>query len=223
MEKEAIRLFIVDDHEIVRLGVHRALESEDDVVLVGEAASGREALRKVKEVKPDVVLVDVKLPDISGIELVKKLREDPGTAGVRPIVLTILDDLEIAVEAIKAGAMGYVLKDCGKDMLLGVIRSAHQGELVVPPILYDRVIRILQEEMPGAAQDARRRLPFNLTERENEVLRLVTNGYSNKDIASELGISMSTVKVHLRNIYRKLEVEDRAQAIIKAIKEGIVG
>lgn len=222
MGGEAIRLAIVDDHEIVRLGIHRVLEGEKEIELVGEAVTGDEAVEMVRSLRPEVILVDVKLPDISGIEVVRRLKDQPDTAGVQAIMLTVYDDLEIATEAIRAGAIGYILKDCGREQLLAAIRSAVQGVPLISPTISKKLFRVLRRQDMGEEEMAgRSELPLNLTEREYDVLRLVTKGFSNKAIANELCITLSTVKTHMRNIYRKLEVDDRAHAIIKAIKEGI--
>jgi DNA-binding NarL/FixJ family response regulator len=219
----AIRLAIVDDHEIVRLGINRVLEGEDSIRLVGEASSGEEAIALARRQKPQVMLVDVKLPDISGIEVIQRLKGDPATADVQAIILTVYDDLEIVAEAIRAGAIGYILKDCGKEQLLKAIDSAVQGVPLVSSVITQKMASILYPQI-GARKFS---IPqdsalLTLTDRENEVLRLVARGYSNKAVAKELGITVSTVKTHLRHIYNKLAVEDRAQVIIKAIKEGII-
>ncbi|OFW59022.1 MAG: hypothetical protein A2W01_09805 [Candidatus Solincola sediminis] len=219
MGQNTIRLAIVDDHEIVRLGIHRVLEGEDNIMLVGEAETGKEALAMAHKLKPQVMLVDVKLPDISGIEVVQRLKNDSDTCGVQAIILTVFDDLEIAVEAIRAGAIGYILKDCGKEQLLQAINSAADGVPLVSSAITKKLVNILY---PKSAQQT---APFpgkeempQLTDREREVMHLVTKGYSNKALAKELDISISTVKTHIRNIFRKLGIEDRAQAIIQAIK-----
>ncbi len=219
MRENVIRLAIVDDHEIVRLGIHRVLEGEDNITLVGEAETGQEALVLARKLKPQVMLVDVKLPDISGIEVVRKLKDDSDTCDVQAIILTVYDDLEIAAEAIRAGAIGYILKDCGKEQLLQAINSAVDGVPLVSSAITQKLVNILypksgQQNAPFPGKDE---MPL-LTDREREVMHLVTKGYSNKAVAKELEISISTVKTHIRNIFRKLGIEDRAQAIIQAIK-----
>ncbi len=220
--KEAIRLAIVDDHEIVRMGVNRVLEDEDGISVVGEAENGTEALAMARREKPEVMLVDVKLPDISGIEVVRELKKDPATSCIQAIMLTAYDDLDIAAEAIRAGAIGYILKDCGREQLLKAIYSAAEGvPLVASSITRDLVAVLQQGSLLTPVRDMEDPL-LSLTDREVDVLRLVVKGYSNKAVARELGITISTVKTHLRNIFRKLDVEDRAQVIIKSIKEGLL-
>ena len=218
-----IRLAIVDDHEIVRLGINHVLEGEDSICLIGEAENGEEALDLARREKPQVMLVDVKLPDISGIEVVRRLKHDPETADVQAIILTVYDDLEIAAEAIRAGAIGYILKDCGKEQLVSAVTSAAEGVPLVASTITQKLVTVLQKQgdLPKPFEPAHDSIA-SLTERESDVLRLVVRGYSNKAVARELGITISTVKTHLRNIFRKLEVEDRAQVIIKSIKEGII-
>ncbi len=221
--KEPIRLAIVDDHEIVRLGINRVLEGEDGISLVGEAENGEEAIAMARREMPQVMLVDVKLPDISGIEVVQRLKRDPATACIQAIILTVYDDLEIAAEAIRAGAIGYILKDCGKDQLLKAINAAADGVPLVASTIAHKLVAVLRNSgglvtsvEPGDD------VLMSLTDREADILRLVAKGFSNKAVARELGITISTVKTHLHNVFRKLGVEDRAHVIIKAIKEGII-
>ena len=220
--KKTIRLAIVDDHEIVRMGVSRVLEGESGIRLVGEAENGAEALDLARRERPQVMLVDIKLPDISGIEVVRKLKSDPETAEIQAIILTVYDDLEIAAEAIRAGAIGYILKDCGREQLLKAINSASEGVPLVASSITRELVAVLRPQGGLLTTVNNGGDPLlSLTDREADVLRLVAKGYSNKAVAGELGITLSTVKTHLRNIFRKLGGEDRAQVIIKAIKEGM--
>lgn len=221
--QEAIRLAVVDDQLIVRLGIRRLLEGEEGICLVGEAERGEEALGLVRGLQPQVVLVDIKLPDISGIELVRRLKSDPSTSHIQAIMLTVYDDLDIAAEALRAGAIGYLLKDSGREQLLDAIASASKGVPLVSSSIAQKLVSTLYrgDEVPGTAAASDECL-VSLTEREYEVLKLVSKGYSNKSVARELNISLSTVKTHLRSIFRKMEVEDRANLIIKAIKQGII-
>ncbi len=220
---DEISLAVVDDHEIVRMGISRVLEDEERIRFVGEARNGEEALAMARDLKPRVMLVDVKLPDISGIEVVRRLKNEADTRDIQAIMLTVYDDLEIAAEAIRAGAIGYILKDCGKEQLLNAIYSAAEGVPLVASAITQKLVTVLQQQ--GGVlrlEDERKGVYEELTEREADILRLVAKGYSNKSIARELGITISTVKTHLRNIFRKTEVEDRAQLIIKAIKDGVI-
>lgn len=220
---DEITLAVVDDHEIVRMGINRLLEKEKRIRFVGAARNGEEALGMARALRPRVMLVDVKLPDISGIEVVRRLKGDPETCEVQAIILTVYDDLEIAAEAIRAGAIGYILKDCGKEQLLNAIYSAAQRVPLVASTITQKLVSILQQQGDSPqAEGGLKGVYETLTERETDILRLVAQGYSNKSIARELGITISTVKTHLRNIFRKLDVEDRAQVIIKAIKDGVI-
>ena len=219
---ETIRLAIVDDHEIARLGIRRMLEGEDHICLVGEAGNGEEALALARRERPQVMLVDVKLPDISGIEVVRRLKKDARTCEVQAVVLTIYDDLDTAAEAIRAGAIGYILKDSGREQLVKAIASAAEGVPMVSSRITQKLVSALYGQGGSAAPTSpRQEALFSLTPRESEVLRLVARGCGNKAVARELGITVSTVMTHLKNIYRKLGVEDRAQVIIKAIREGM--
>ncbi len=220
--KEPIRVAIVDDHEIVRMGVNRVLDGVSGVCVVGEAENGRQALEMARREMPQVMLVDVKMPDISGIEVVRKLKEDPATSAIEAIILTVYDDLETAAEAIRAGAIGYILKDSGREQLLKAIRAAAEGMPLVAPSITRGLVAALHRQDDGVGAGTGEENPLlSLTGRELDVIRLVARGHSNKAVARELDITISTVKTHLRNIYRKLGVEDRAQLIIKAIKNGI--
>lgn len=226
--EEEIRLAVVDDHLIVRMGISNLLKGTEGIHLVGEADCGRAALQLARSASPDVMLLDVKLPDMSGIEVIRQLKSDPQTSRIQVVVITVYDDIEIASEAIRAGAMGYILKDLSREELLNAIHAAYRGM----PLVSDSVARKLVSTMfrsgqlPGTTRETeevvREEERPELTEREYEVLRLVAKGYSNKAVARELSISLSTVKTHLRHIFAKLGVEDRAQLIIKAIKEGII-
>ncbi|MDI6873084.1 response regulator [Candidatus Solincola sp.] len=226
--EEEIRLAVVDDHLIVRMGINNLLKGTKGICLVGEADCGRAALRLARSARPDVMLLDVKLPDMSGIEVIRHLKSDPETSRIQVVVITVYDDIEIASEAIRAGAMGYILKDLSREELLNAIHAAHRGMPLVSDSVARKLVSTLfrTDQLPGTPQEteevAEEGEQPELTEREYEVLRLVAKGYSNKAVARELSISLSTVKTHLRHIFGKLGVEDRAQLIIKAIKEGII-
>lgn len=226
--EEEIRLAVVDDHLIVRMGINNLLKGSTGICMVGEADCGRAALQLARSAHPDVMLLDVKLPDMSGIEVIRLLKSDPETSNIQIVVLTVYDDIEIASEAIRAGAMGYILKDLSRDELLDAIRHAYMGKPLVSDSVARKLVSTLfrTDSLPGTQPEAEEKAAaqevLELTEREYEVLRLVAKGYSNKAVARELSISLSTVKTHLRHIFNKLGVEDRAQLIIKAIKEGVI-
>ncbi len=210
-----IRLFIIDDHEIVRAGLRRMLEGVPEIELCGEAAEGASALEAINRLRPDILLVDVKLPGISGIEIVRQLKSSPATEDIEAVMLTVYDDLDLATESLRAGALSYILKDSGKEQLIAAIKSAFRKESMLAP----GVTRCIAG---GDEEREEEKLSAALTPRERGVLLLVAQGLGNKDIAKELYISEGTVKVHLKNIYRKLQVEDRTQALMVGIREGLI-
>ena len=221
---------IVDDHDLVRAGLRELISGQSDIVLVGEAENGREVLERSLELHPDVLLVDIKLGDMSGIEVVRRIKSDESGEGIACLMLTVYDDMDVAIESMRAGAIGYVLKDCSKDELLEAVRKASRGEIHLDPEISRKALEVLKvdglerlasyvktrekSELIGEAGDD------VLTPREREVLRLVVKGYKYRDIGEELYISLTTVKTHVSNIYRKLGVEDRAGAILAVVKLG---
>jgi DNA-binding NarL/FixJ family response regulator len=209
-----IRVLLVDDHQVVRRGLRTFLEIQDDIEVVGEAADGSEGVARAEELKPDVVLMDVKMPGTDGIEALRKLRELANPAKV--LIVTSFTEQRTVVPALRAGASGYVYKDVDPEALAGAIRSVHAGHV------------LLQPEVAGAllAQDA----PSNgtgrgstLTEREREVLGLIADGRSNREIARALVLSEKTVKTHVSNILMKLDLADRTQAALWAVRHGLTG
>jgi DNA-binding NarL/FixJ family response regulator len=209
-----IRVLIVDDHPLIREGLLKVFSLYPDIAVVGEAASGREALALARELKPDVVLMDLSLPDMNGLEVLEALRDD---GAVRPLVLTVHDDDEHVFAAVRAGVAGYLLKDVGPDELVQAVRAVAAGEAVMHP----RVARKVMREFSRLSSESR--VPgVPLTARELEILRLVARGYSNREIAEKLYISQKTVKNHLTNILRKLGLQDRTQAAVWAVKSRLI-
>jgi DNA-binding NarL/FixJ family response regulator len=200
-----IRILTVDDHQLLREGIAAVLEGQPDMVLIAQASSGREAIERFREHRPDVTLMDLRMPDMSGIEAIGVIRAE--FPGARVIVLTTYAGDVQAASALKAGASGYLLKNLVRKELLDTIRAVHAGKRRVPP-------EIATEIAEHVADDA-------LTEREVEVLRGVAGGKSNKTIASELGISEGTVKTHMKSILPKLDASDRTHAVMIALKRGI--
>ncbi len=209
-----IRVLIVDDHAIVRGGVAGLLQAQPDLELVGEAASGAEAVRRVADLVPDVVLMDLVMPEMDGVEATAQVRRvSPRT---QVVVLTSHHSDEHVFPAIRAGALSYVLKDIDPEQLLATIRAAARGEAVIHP----QVAARLMQELRGDPQAAH---PFlELTEREREVLLLVADGRSNTEIAERLTLSMPTIKGYVSNILGKLHLSDRTQAAVYAWREGIM-
>ena len=202
----AIRILTVDDHQLLREGIAAVLEGQPDMVLIGQASNGREAIESFRQHRPDVTLMDLRMPDMSGIEAITAIRAEFPNA--RIIVLTTYAGDVQAAGALKAGASGYLLKNLVRKELLETIRVVHAGKRRVPP-------EIATEIAEHVADDA-------LTEREIEVLRRVAAGKSNKVIAAELDISEGTVKTHMKSILPKLDASDRTHAVMIALKRGIL-
>ena len=220
--KKKIRVILIEDHKLMRVGLKSLFEKYDDISIITEAESGKEGIEKVKVHKPDVVIIDVGLNDISGVEAAKRILAEQGD--VKIMMLTShLRESDI-MESLKAGVYAYVLKDINSDMLAMVLRSVNDGSIWLDP----KVVPIIRESGNGMIPaKAKNRANFkashgNLTEREYEVLKLVVDGKSNYEIAQILKISEHTSKAHVCNIIQKLVVDDRTQAAVKAIKEGLV-
>ncbi|HEX6817914.1 MAG TPA: response regulator transcription factor [Ktedonobacterales bacterium] len=212
---EPITLMMVDDHAIVRQGVRAFLDTQPDLQVVGEAGSGEEAIALAGELAPDVVLMDLVMPGMDGVESTRLLKQVSPRSHV--IVLTSYHEDEHIFPAIRAGALSYLLKDVAPHELADAIRKAARGEAVLHPRVAARVV----QELHGARRDAFN--PFTeLSERELEVLRLIADGASNETIAEKLVISEKTVKSHVSNILSKLHVADRTQAAVYAWREGVV-
>jgi DNA-binding NarL/FixJ family response regulator len=201
-----IRVLTVDDHQLLREGIAAVLEAQEDMTLVAQASTGREAVECFRSLRPDVTLMDLRMPDMSGIEAIAAIRSEFPNA--RIIVLTTYAGDVQAAAALKAGAAGYLLKNLVRKELLETIRAVHAGKRRVPP-------EIATEIAEHVADDA-------LTQREIEVLRRVASGKSNKLIAAELDISEGTVKTHMKSILPKLDASDRTHAVMIALKRGIL-
>jgi DNA-binding NarL/FixJ family response regulator len=214
------RVLIVDDQALVRTGFRMILEAEDDMEVVGEAADGREAISEAERLRPDVVLMDVRMPELDGIEATRRLLAH-GDADSKVVMLTTFDMDEYVYEALRAGASGFLLKDVPPEQLVTGIRSVASGDALLAPSVTRRVI----EEFVRRPPDSVRRPPAaveELTERELEVLRLIARGLSNAEIAKELYVSETTVKTHVARVLMKLGVRDRVQAVVLAYESGLV-
>ena len=201
-----IRIMITDDHPVVREGFAAMIETEPDMAVVGQARSGEEALELFRRVRPDVTLMDLRMPGMGGVEAIRALRREFPNS--RLIVLTTYDGDEDIYRALEAGAQAYLLKDMLCDEILAAIRAVHAGQRRIPAAVGTR----LAERMAG----------MNLSEREQQVLECVAAGKSNKEIATELQITEATVKGHMSNILGKLGVTDRTQAVFTALRRGLV-
>ena len=216
---EKIRLLIADDHTLVRQGLSALFIATPDVEVVGEAASGGEAIAKAGELQPDVILMDIQMPGVNGIEATRQiLQEQPGM-GI--IVVTMLDDDNSVFAAMRAGARGYVLKGADKAEVLKTIRAVAAGEALFGPAIAQRMMNFFRAPPTTVtASPASPAFP-DLTEREREILTLIAQGQSNAVIAERLVISAKTVSNHISNIFNKLQVADRAQAAIRAREAGL--
>jgi NarL family two-component system response regulator LiaR len=210
---DSIRVFIADDHAIVRKGIRAVLEIVPDIDVVGEAENGREAVAAVKELQPDVILMDLVMPEMDGIEAIGHIKDHQPEA--RILVLTTFAGEDKIFPAIKAGALGYHLKDSSPDELVQAIREVYSGESSLHPVIARKV---LQELSKPSKQPP---TPDPLTPREMEVLRLVAQGLGNQEIAEELVISEATVRTHVSRILDKLHLASRTQAALYALREGI--
>jgi DNA-binding NarL/FixJ family response regulator len=222
------RVLIADDHDLVRDGLHRMLSRTPDLQVVGDASNGREAVELCRRLNPDLVLMDVRMPEMDGLEATRAIKAEQPTVMV--LVVTTYENPDYLLEALKAGAAGYVLKDAPKERLLSSVRRVLEGESPLNQELAAELIQRLAREarestQPPPAHDRRPAVPppvEDLTPRELEVLGLVAQGKTNPAIAEELVISRATVKVHVERIIRKLGVSDRTQAVVHAIELGLV-
>jgi DNA-binding NarL/FixJ family response regulator len=214
-----VRLVLVDDHHLLRRGFRSLLADEPDLEVVGEASNGREAVELCRRLHPDCVLMDVRMPEMDGIAATREIKRDHPATSV--LILTMHDNPDYLLEALDAGAAGYVLKDSPADRLIDAVRRTLHGDSPLNQELAARLLRRLAEERkykPGTPRRLPEPLREPLTPREVEVLRLVTAGRTNQQIAQELLISKGTAKVHVERILRKLNVSDRTQAAVCAIK-----
>jgi DNA-binding NarL/FixJ family response regulator len=210
-----VNILIVDDHTLFRTGVRKMLEAEEDMHVVGEAATGVEALEQARSLMPDVILMDIKMPDLDGVQAARTLHREMPHVGI--IFVTMFEDDEFIFQGLQAGGRGYILKDADPDTMLRAIRAVAHGESLLGSTVAQKVMRQFSA-LPGKQAP----LVDDLTPRELEVLKLIAEGRSNSEIAGELTISEKTVKNHINNIFSKLHVYDRSQAMLYAIRKGLV-
>jgi DNA-binding NarL/FixJ family response regulator len=218
MESLPIKILIVDDHTMVRDGLSSMLGRQQDFAIIGEAGNGREAVEKAQDLGPDVILMDLRMPEMTGVEAVRAIGERDPEAKI--IVLTTYDTDEYIFDAIEAGAKGYLLKDTSREELFSAVRAVHRGESQIEPGVAAKVLTRLaqlsrQNSDPNRSNDT-------LSDREIEVLQLIAGGAANKQIAVDLSISESTVKTHVANIFQKLDVSHRTEAVTQALQRGII-
>lgn len=214
--KQAIRVLIADDHTIFREGLRKLLDAENDVTIVGEASSGSEAVQLLGKLKPDILLLDLRMPDRDGLSVLEEVNFD--TSSTRVIVLTATEDDREVVRAMRLGARGVVLKQSASDLLLKSIRKVHAGEIWLDKKMTAEVMRAFAQ---SAEAGARREKPL-LSDREKEIVQLVAQGFRNREIGEKLFISEQTVKNHLHNIFDKLGVSDRLELALYAIHHRLI-
>lgn len=216
MNKQPIRILVVDDHKLFREGLAALLNAASETAVVGEAATGQEAIAQAAAVTPDVILMDIQMPDMNGIEATRLILADQPNLGV--VMLTMLEDDDSLFAAMCAGARGYILKGADKAEVLKTVTAVAGGQALFGPAIAGRLTTFFQR---GSGSETAV-TPFpDLTDRERELLRLIAQGLSNNDIAARLNISGKTVSNHISNIFNKLQVADRAQAIIRAREAGL--
>jgi len=216
---EKIKVLIADDHRVVREGLAAILRAREDLEVVGEAQDGQEAVEKARELSPDVILMDVSMPRMSGVEATRVIKRESPHIGI--VALTMYDEEKYIFDLVRAGATGYMLKDSDSSQIIAAIRSISKGESLIHPSVASKILAefSLLSEGKGKKQT---RTEHDLTEREITVLRLVADGKTNKEVANDLNLSEKTVKNHVRNIFHKLHVYDRTQAAILAIRKGLI-
>jgi DNA-binding NarL/FixJ family response regulator len=219
---DPIRVLIADDHALFRRGLEMVLQGEAGLDLVGQASDGQEAVELAGEVVPDVVLMDIRMPKITGIEAARQMKEVAPSAKI--VMLTISDEEEDLFEAIRAGASGYLLKDIPLDELADSVRAVHGGQSLINPSMAGKLLTEFATLARRDSEDepAKHAPAPKLTDREMEVLRLVARGLNNRDIAKELFISENTVKNHVRNILEKLQIHSRMEAVMIAVREKLI-
>ncbi len=212
---DPIRVLIADDHPLFRHGIRSLLSATADFQVVGEAAAGDEAIRLAETLQPDVIVMDIQMPNVNGIEATRQIvRESPN---IRILIVTLFEDDASVFTALRAGARGYVLKDAEKDDLLLALRAVGRGEAIFSPAIASSMIDFFAALRPSTPSNA---FP-ELTEREREILELIAKGKSNNEIAAQLVLSPGTVRNYVSNVFSKLQVADRTQAIIRAREAGL--
>jgi DNA-binding NarL/FixJ family response regulator len=214
---EKIRIMLADDHAVLREGMRNLLEKESDIEVVGEAGNGEEAVRLAEQLSPDVALMDIVMPKMSGIEATRGIKQVSPTTAV--LILTAYEDDRYIIGLLEAGAAGYLLKSSRSSELVGAIRAVHAGEAVLHPSV---TARLLARAARSGEVVAPPKGDEQLTERELEVLRLAAKGMGNKEIAAKLALSLPTVKAHLVNVFNKMGVGSRTEAVLQGLKKGWV-
>ena len=216
---ERIKVLIVDDHRVVREGLSAILQSKESIQVLGEAQDGQEAVEKARSLLPDVILMDVSMPKMTGVEATRIIKREFPHIGI--IALTMYEEQQYIFDLVRGGATGYLLKDSDSDQIVKAIQSVYRGDSLIHPAVASKILA----EFSLLAQKKGKKsgwVEHDLTDREITVLRLVADGKTNKEIANNLDLSEKTVKNHVRNIFHKLQVYDRTQAAILAIRKGLI-
>ena len=211
-----IKILIADDHLIIRQGLRLILETESDFEIVGEASDGAEALSLCRKLKPDVVLMDLRMPNMDGLTAIEKLRDEQPDIAI--VILTTYNEDDLMIRALQSGARGYLLKDSSRENLLDTIHAAARGETLLKPEIVARMLALQSAPKPAPTPQT----DSPLTDRETEVLQALARGERNKEIAYNLGITERTVKAHLQSIYQKFNVDSRAAAVAVGAQKGLL-
>lgn len=220
MSTKNIKVLLVEDHIMARMGTAIFIQNTEGLELVGQAEDGLQAVKMAGELNADVILMDIGLPKIDGIEAVKRIKEKGTDAGI--LMLTSRDSEDDIYSALQAGADGYIMKGCNLDALLSAIKSVSQKAAWLDPMIARLVLSGIQKQGPSIKEKEENINKYGLTKKELEVLSLISEGYSNKEIADKLVVTLSTTKAHVHNILQKLYVTDRAKATVKARDEGLI-
>jgi DNA-binding NarL/FixJ family response regulator len=212
---DTLRILIADDHPLFRKGMRTLLAAAQDTEIAGEATTGQEAIELADSLQPDVILMDLQMPGINGIEATRQILHS--SPHIRILVVTLFEDDSSVFTALRAGARGYILKDAKEEEIVRAIRAVGSGEAIFSPVIATRLIDFFATQRPGVSKEI---FP-TLTDREREILFLIARGFTNTDIAKQLGLSVKTINNYVSNIFSKLQVADRAQAIIRARDAGL--
>jgi DNA-binding NarL/FixJ family response regulator len=218
MEKMSIKVLLVDDQAMVRAGIHMILEAENDIHVIGEAEDGAKAVAAARKLKPDVILMDIQMPLLNGLEATRQLTQMPGNIW-RILILTTFERDDYVFEALRAGASGFILKNAPPEDLIAAVRVVAEGNALLAPSVTRRIIHEFAQRTP---RNGLKEKLNGLTEREIEVLRLIAKGKTNAEIAADLFVGETTVKTHISNLFTKLDLRDRVQAVVYAYESGLI-
>lgn len=214
-----IRVLIVDDHRVVREGLAAILRTKEDIEVVGEAQDGREAVERARTLSPDVILMDISMPRMDGVEATRLIKKEHPRIGI--VVLTVYEEEEHLYDLARLGAIGYLLKDSDSAQIVRAIKAIDRGESIVDPAVATKILTEFSRLAEGKKK-RQKRSPHDLTQREIEVLQMIAEGKTNKEVANFFNLSEKTVKNHVRKIFQKLQVKDRTQAAIHGIRTGLI-